>query len=158
MSNFSYCPLVWHFCGARSNDKIEKIHKRCLRIINRDYNSSYEDLLAKTEAQTILVSRLCAILINVFKCIQQRNPKCLNELYDIKACPYKFRRSIVLEQPVVNTTKFGLRSLKYIGSKMWNDLNVTMNVNSDTTIVEFSKLIRKSEDVKRFIESNNNVL
>ena len=23
-SNFNYCPLVWHFCGKKNSDKIEK--------------------------------------------------------------------------------------------------------------------------------------
>jgi hypothetical protein len=27
MSNFSYCPLTWHFCGEQNTKKIEKIHK-----------------------------------------------------------------------------------------------------------------------------------
>jgi hypothetical protein len=26
-SNFSYCPLTWHFCGEQNTKKIEKIHK-----------------------------------------------------------------------------------------------------------------------------------
>ena len=26
-SNFNYCPLVWHFCGATNNNKIEKYKK-----------------------------------------------------------------------------------------------------------------------------------
>ena len=34
-SNFSYCPLVWHFSSCKSTAKIEKIHKRCLRVILR---------------------------------------------------------------------------------------------------------------------------
>ena len=32
-SNFSYCPLVWHFSSCKSTGKTEKIHKRCLRMI-----------------------------------------------------------------------------------------------------------------------------
>ena len=31
-SNFSYCPLLWHFCGATNNSKFEKMQERCLRI------------------------------------------------------------------------------------------------------------------------------
>ena len=39
LSNFNYCPLVWHFSSCESIRKIEKIQKRCLRIILNDYKA-----------------------------------------------------------------------------------------------------------------------
>ena len=36
MSNFNYCPLVWHFCGQVNNQKLEKIQERALRILFTD--------------------------------------------------------------------------------------------------------------------------
>ena len=42
MSNFNYCPLVWHFCGETNTKKIEKIQERALRFIYNEYTSSYE--------------------------------------------------------------------------------------------------------------------
>ena len=39
MSNFNYCPLVWHFCGEVNTKKKEKIQERALRFIYQDYNS-----------------------------------------------------------------------------------------------------------------------
>ena len=34
MSNFNYCPLIWHFCGEKKiQKKIEKIQERALRFI-----------------------------------------------------------------------------------------------------------------------------
>ena len=38
-SNFNYCPLVWHFCSAKSVKRIEKIQERALRIPYNDYSS-----------------------------------------------------------------------------------------------------------------------
>ena len=31
-SNFSYCPLIWHFCPASSKSKIEKIGTRANKL------------------------------------------------------------------------------------------------------------------------------
>ena len=39
LSNFDYCPLVWHFSSCESIRKIEKIQKRCFRIVLNDYES-----------------------------------------------------------------------------------------------------------------------
>ena len=47
MSNFTYCPLVWHFCGKLNNSKIEKIQERALRVVCKDLKSEYTDLLEK---------------------------------------------------------------------------------------------------------------
>jgi hypothetical protein len=41
MSNFNYCPLVWHFCGEVNTKKVEKIQERALRFIYEDYLASY---------------------------------------------------------------------------------------------------------------------
>ena len=45
LSNFNYCPLVWHFSYYESIRKIEKIQKRFLGIILNDYESDYETLI-----------------------------------------------------------------------------------------------------------------
>ena len=58
VSNFNYCPMVWHFCGKVNNDKIEKIQERSLRILYRDYDASYEELLKRVDGATMLTARL----------------------------------------------------------------------------------------------------
>ena len=52
-ANFNYCPMVWHFSACESIRKIEKIQKRCLRIILDDYHSDYDVLLRKTGKVTM---------------------------------------------------------------------------------------------------------
>ena len=42
----NYCPLIWMLCGKGSQDKLEKINERALRLAYSDYSSSYKDLLA----------------------------------------------------------------------------------------------------------------
>ena len=42
LSNFNYCPLIWMFCGKTSNDDINRLHKRALRVLLDDYESTFE--------------------------------------------------------------------------------------------------------------------
>ena len=52
-AQFSCCPLVW-MCHSRSmNNKINRLHERCLRIIHNDKTSPFADLLAKDGSVTI---------------------------------------------------------------------------------------------------------
>ena len=37
MSNFSYCPLIWMFCGKLANSQMNLIHKRALRALYNDH-------------------------------------------------------------------------------------------------------------------------
>ena len=46
-SSFNYCPLVCHFCSFESAQKLEKIRKRCLRLVLDDYESDYGNLSKK---------------------------------------------------------------------------------------------------------------
>ena len=34
-SNFSYCPLAWHFCSASSTNKLEKIQEKRPQIYTK---------------------------------------------------------------------------------------------------------------------------
>ena len=51
-SQFSHCRLVWMFCGSRrlNRRRINRIHERGLRIVYKDYTSTFEDLLKKNES------------------------------------------------------------------------------------------------------------
>ena len=47
-SQFGYCPLTWMFHSRKANAKINHIHERAFRIVYKDNNSSFEELLRKT--------------------------------------------------------------------------------------------------------------
>ena len=44
-SQFSYCPLVWMFCSRTSNNMINKVHERALRVLLNEHESDFETLL-----------------------------------------------------------------------------------------------------------------
>ena len=111
MSNFNYCPLVWHFCGQVNNQKLEQIQERALRILFADYNSSYLELLKRAGTTTLLIQRLRLIALIVFKSLHGLNPPCLNDMFTPKYVPYQLRDSSLLEQSRCRTTTYGLRSM-----------------------------------------------
>ena len=40
-SHFSYCAIVWMFHSRKLNERINHIHERALRIVYKDFNSSF---------------------------------------------------------------------------------------------------------------------
>ena len=45
-SQFNYCPFTWMFHSRKLN-KINRLYKRCFRLIYNDWIASYEELLDK---------------------------------------------------------------------------------------------------------------
>ena len=118
LSNFQYCPLVWHFCGKQNNDKMEYIQERALRIVFNDHVSSYHELLSRAGIDTVLISRLKKVLIEVFKTVHGINNSATNTLFSVKPLPRVIRNPYPVEQTLCNTTTYGLRSISYIGSSI----------------------------------------
>ena len=141
MSNFNYCPNVWHFCGKVNNNKLEKIQARALRILYKDYDSEYDELISKSNTDKILVSRLKKILIEVFKTLKKSNPSYLHSLYALKDTKYNLRNEMSIIQPNRNTVTYGTRSLAYIGAKLWNDMKFNFENFEDIELEEFKRMI-----------------
>ena len=53
MSAFKYCPLIWMFCNKTSNNQINKIHKRTLRLVYEMEDANFEDLLLKDNSWNV---------------------------------------------------------------------------------------------------------
>ena len=66
-SQFNYCPLLWMFCSRSLNHKINRLHKRSLRIAYNDYTATFEDLLAKAKTVTIHQRNLRVLAIEMYK-------------------------------------------------------------------------------------------
>ena len=52
-SQFSYCSLIWMFHNRSINNKINKLHERALRLVYKDDNLSFRELLDKDHSFTI---------------------------------------------------------------------------------------------------------
>ena len=122
MSNFNYCPLTWHFCGEKNTKKIEKIQERALRFIYRDYDSSYESLLLKSQLPSLKVRRLRAIALDAFKILNNLSPVYLNDLLTFKNLSSSFRYTQTVEIPQVRTSRYGTRSFRSTAAKMGYNL------------------------------------
>ena len=142
MSNFTYCPLTWHFCGRQNNEKMEKIQERALRILYRDYESTYQELIERAHTTTVFLARLKTMALEVFKCVQALNPPCLNNLFEIKDTHYSFRNSVKLVQPKRRGTTHGLRSVSYVGSKVWNDIANEISDINDMSVYDFKVYLK----------------
>ena len=45
LCHFNYCPLIWHFCGAKNTLKLEKLQIRGLRFVYQIFDCTTDSLL-----------------------------------------------------------------------------------------------------------------
>ena len=62
------------FCGRKANKEINRVHKRALRILLKDYDASFDELLIRYEEKTIHVQNLQKLMIEVYKSLNNENP------------------------------------------------------------------------------------
>ncbi len=55
------------FSSRQLNSKINKINKRGLRIANKDYESTFETLLARDKSVTVRTKNLQTLMTEIFK-------------------------------------------------------------------------------------------
>ena len=64
-AKFNYCPVIWMFYSRSWNDKINRLHERCLPIIYNDKRSSFEELLIKDNFVSVHHNNIHALAIEM---------------------------------------------------------------------------------------------
>ena len=63
----SYCPIVWMLHSRKLNERINHIHERALRIVYKDFNSSFQELLIENNSLNIHHKNLQKLVTEIFK-------------------------------------------------------------------------------------------
>ena len=140
-SNFNYCPLVWFFTSRASITKMQKLQERALRFVLKDSTSDYETLLSKGGFDSFRISALKTMAVEIYKILNGMGPKYLSPLLSRSITPYNLRDQNKLIQPLKRTTTFGIKSLAYYGTHLWNIL--PHDVKGALTLNNFKTLMRK---------------
>ena len=141
LSNFNYATTVWHLCGKLNTRKIEKLQERSLRIIFKDYESDYKEILKKSKASTLYLQRTKKVLIMVFKIIHDIGKPFSPDFFQFNAAKYNFRDTTMLLKPKCNTSTYGLNSFLFQAVHTWNNLPISLKLCED--ISSFRSAIAK---------------
>ena len=95
-----------------------------------DYTLSYTDLFSTTKPCPLYVSRLKSMATEKFKSMTHNSPTFIKNLFTMSDTPYDLRGGKSIIQPSVETTTFCLKSFRYEGAKLWNNLPSQMKCAS----------------------------
>ena len=138
-SQFGYCPLTWMFHSRKANAKINHIHERALRIVYKDNNSSFEKLLRKEKSFCIHHRNIQSLAIKLFKVKNNLPNRIMCDIFETR----NLRSQMDFVRTRVNTSSFGLNSLKYLATKIWDI--VPCDIKSNGNLNAFKEKIRNWE-------------
>ena len=121
-SQFGYCPLIWMLHSRGLNNKINRIHKRALKITYNDKSSTYSELLTEDRSVTIHHRNIRALAIEIYKVIQGISPPLLNEVFVPRQCNYEFRGNNFLERRRVKSVRYSTESISFLAPNIWEIL------------------------------------
>ena len=91
ISQFNYCPLVWMCHSRLMNNKINRLHEKCLRIVYSDKTSSFKELLDKDGSVTIQARNLQVLATEMFKIYRNLSPNVVDEIFCVRRNNYNLR-------------------------------------------------------------------
>ena len=157
MSNFSYCPLIWLFCTKGANNEINRTRKRVLRALYGDYESTFEELLDRDKSKTIHKKNLQLLMTEVYRTINNLNPEYMWKFFTKRDVPYGLSSSELCKIPSVNSQRYGINSLSYRVSLLWDELSDEMKLTTSAKIFKKkydtwkAKIVRATSAHSKFL-------
>ena len=120
-SHFSYCPIVSPMFHSRKlNERINHIYESALRIVYKDFNLSFQVLLTEDNSLNIHSRNQQKRVNEIFKVKNGLSPELMNDVFEFIKKQYSLQTTSHFRSRKIRTTKYGIETLSYLGSKLWN--------------------------------------
>ena len=137
-AQFNYCPIIWMFHSRCLNNKINRLHERCLRMIYNDKISNFEELLNKDNSVSIHHSNIHALAIEMYKVANDMSPDIMNEVFKLRNTPhYNLRHTSHFSTDPVHSVYNGTESASYLGPTIWEQ--ITAEIKNKDSLDGFKK-------------------
>ena len=141
-SQFNYCPLICMFHSRTMNIKINRLHKRALRIVYSDFKSSFEGLLMKDKTFSIHERNIQSLAIEIYKFLKGLSPSFLNNVFHKSISnSYDLRNHKELYSRNPKTVRSETETVSYIAPKIWSKVPETIKMS--LSLESFKTKIRK---------------
>ena len=141
-TQFSYCPLTWMFHSRKLNNKINKLHERCLRIVYNNNTSTYEELLEADNSVSVHFRNVQALAIELYKVVNGFSPDIMNDVFPLNANSfYNTRNKRKFHSRHIRTVHFGSETLSHLAPKIWE--LVPEEIKKLESVASFKNAIKK---------------
>ena len=141
-AQFSYCLLTWMFHNKKLNNKINKLHERCLRIVYNNNTSTYEELLETDNSVSVHFRNVQALAIELYKVVNGFSPDIMKDVFPLSEnlC-YNTRNKRTFHSRNIRTVHFGSETLSHLAPKIWE--LVPEEIEKLASVASFKNAIKK---------------
>ena len=82
-AQFSYSPLTWMFHSRKLNNKINKLHERCLRIVYNNNTSTYDELLETGNSVSVRFRNVQPLAIKLYRVVNGFSPDIMKDVFPL---------------------------------------------------------------------------
>ena len=139
-SQFNYCPLLWMCHSRELNRKKNKLHERTLRVVYKNNDLTFEELLKMDDSFTIHERNLQKLATEMYKVKHNLCPEPFQELF---TPAIRGNNDWVI--PKVRTVNKGVETIRYRGAKTWELVPVEIKISK--SLSSFKEKIKKWKPV-----------
>ena len=141
-AQFSYCLLTWMFHTRKLNNKINKLHERCLRIVYNNNTSTYEELLETDNSVSVHFRNLQALDIELYQVVNEFSSDIMKDVFPLNenVC-YNTRNRRTVHSKDIRTVHFGSEKLSHLAPKIWE--LVPEDIKKLESVPSFKNAIKK---------------
>ena len=144
-SQFKYCPLVWMFHSRKTNNKINRLHERALRLIYNDYITPFAELLDKDNSFSIHHSNIQSLAIELYKVVNNLSEGTFKDIFEQVYNGPNLRSQTDIRHPLITTELYGKNSIRYYGPQIWNI--IPLKIRNIDSLENFKLKIKKWKPV-----------
>ena len=128
-------------CSRTSNNMINRIHERVLRLILNDHTSDFDTLLQNNNDTCNHHRNIQTLMIEIYKMKNNLNPAIMDNMFERRNNTYNLRNFQELATKRKITVKMGLETLNYRSQQLWSVL--PENLRQINSLVQFKESVRK---------------
>ena len=144
-SQFNYCSLAWMFHGRGTNNKINHLHERALRMVYNEYEISFEELLLRDNSFTVHENNIKKLMVELYKVVNGLSSQIFCELFTKSNINNNLRVTSEFALPTIRTEHYGRNSLTYFGPLIWRSLPI--EIKNSESLTKFQTLIKRWKPV-----------
>ena len=135
-SQLSYSPLTWMMHSRNLNNKINRLHERCLRVTYNDGLSSFGELLERDYSVSVDNRKIQCLAIELCKIFNGIYSDIINDVFPLSTSSnYDIRSRHTFITRSVKTVYYGTESLPYLAPKIWK--LIPNNIKSIENLAKF---------------------
>ena len=133
-SQFSYCPLIWMFCSRTSMSKLNNIHKKSLRLVTKNYDSNFNELLESSHKLSIHKTCINYLMIEVYKYLHELSPELMTDILTLRKNPYNIRNIRLFGSQNPRSVHFRVDAIAFCASQLWQKVPIAIKDSSSLEI------------------------